>query len=433
MNRDFRLFWTGQATSAFGSVLTTVALPLVAVRQLGASPAQMGLLIAAGTVPLLMFGLLIAAWVDRLPRRRPYLIAGDLLSAATLGWLIVGLATGRLPLWALAIAVFVLGLIGVMVESAYFAHLRSLVGDDDIVGSRARLQAGEQTGGVLARALAGPAVVIGAVLPFAIDALSFLVSAATLLLIRKPETRRPAAGGRLLDVSELGAGLTILRRDAFLRRMTPFVVGQQIVAGVTLALAAPFLLDVLDVPTAMYGLVYVFLGVAAIAGSAAATRWASRVESRRLAALAYLGTGAATLILPFAGGPLPLAIVLAAAGIGLPYFFGAIANVGLTAFVTAAVAEDKLGRVAVGLQLVAGAALVAGSLAGGFIAQYIGVRATLLLAAALSVGTLAILRPLLPRSGRDDREDVVAAPAEISRAQAGRAHRPGRRETARSV
>ena len=121
------------------------------------------------------------------------------------------------------------------------------------------------------------------------------------------------------------------------------------------------------------------------------------MDARRLAVSAYLGVALATLLLPFAGGSLPVATAVAAAGIGLPYFFGAIANVGLTAYVTTNVDEDKLGRVAIGLQVVAGAALILGSVAGGLIAEQIGVRSTLWVAAALSAPTLAILRPLLHR------------------------------------
>src|ERR1700733_12273825 len=149
MNRDFRFFWTGQVTSAFGSAFTAVALPLVAVRWLGASPAQLGLLVAAGTVPLLLFGLLLGMLVDRLPRRRPCLIACDFLGAATLACVAAGAAAGWLTLWGLAIAQFVLGLTGVITESAYFVHLRSLVEENDVVRARARLQGGQHTGVVL--------------------------------------------------------------------------------------------------------------------------------------------------------------------------------------------------------------------------------------------------------------------------------------------
>lgn len=410
MKRDFRVFWAGQVTSAFGSAFTTVALPLVAVRWLDASPAQMGLLVAIASLPLLLFGLLIATWIDRLPRRRPLLVGCDLVAAATLASLFAGCAAGRLTLVVLAVAVFVLGLVGVTAESAYFVHLRSLVRDEHVVHARARLQGGEQAAAVLARVLAGPTAAVSAALPFALDCLSCVVSAVSLLLIRESEPRRRPTAGGPPDWREVAAGLTVLYREGFFRRMTPFFVGQQLVAGVTLALSAPFLLKVLEIPTWGYGSVFVFLGVASVTGSTVAARLAHRVDPRRLAVLAYLGAAMATMLLPFAGGAMPIAIVLAALGIGLPYFFGAIANVGLTGFITVTVEEQKLGRAGVGLQVVSAAALVAGSLGGGLAAAQIGVRSTLWLAATLSAVTLIVLRPLLRTHGRQLPEKSAIGP-----------------------
>lgn len=412
MTSDFRLFWAGQVTSAFGSVFTAVAMPLVAVRYLGASPVQVGVLVAAASLPLLLFGLLIAAWVDRLPRRRPYLIGCDLVAAAALACVMIGLATDRLTVWGLGVFVFVLGVLGVIIESAYFVHLRSLIGDGDTVRARARLQGGEHAGGVLGRALSGPAVVVGTVVPFLIDLASYLVSALSLALIKEPEPRRPTRETGRVSWRELGAGLGLLFREPFLRRLTPFVIGQQIVAGMILAALPSFLLTVLDVPTSLYGVMFVFLGVAAVAGTAVAGRLADRVEARRLTVLAYLGVAVTTLLLPFAGGVLAIAVGLAALGIGLPYFFGAIANIGLTAFVTVTVDEEKLGRAGVSLQLVSVAALVSGSLVGGLLAEQIGIRPTLWIAALLSIATLVVLWPLLraARQSASAPSDAVSKP-----------------------
>lgn len=402
MNRDFRFFWTGQVTSTFGSAFTVVALPLVAIRRLGASPAKMGLLVAAGTLPLLLFGLVLGMWVDRLSRRRPCLIGCELLAAATIACVAAGAVSGWLTIWGLGIAQFVLGLLSVITESAYFVHLRSLVRDDKgVVRARARLQGGEHAGAVLGRALAGPAAAVAAVIPFAIDCASYLLSAVSLLLIRAPERRRPATHGRPSGWRELVAGLAVIYREGFLRRMMPFVVGQQIVAGMTVALCGPFVLKVLKVPTSMYGLVFVFLGLAAVAGSAAAGRLAGRVDPRGLTVLAYAGVALSSMLLPFAGGALPVAMGLAAIGIGLPSFFGALANVGVTGFITVAVSEEKLGRTGVGLQLLSGAGLLAGAMAGGLAAQQFGIRPTLWLAAGISAATLLLLPPLLKERGRE--------------------------------
>lgn len=63
------LVWTGESISRLGSEVTLVAMPLTAILVLGASPTQMGLLMAAGYLPAAGLGLLAGVWVDRIPRR----------------------------------------------------------------------------------------------------------------------------------------------------------------------------------------------------------------------------------------------------------------------------------------------------------------------------------------------------------------------------
>ena len=76
-HRDFLLLWGGQSVSRIGDQFTGLAVPYMAAYILGASPAEMGLLGAAGTVPFLLFGLLVGVWVDR-RQRRSVLILADL-------------------------------------------------------------------------------------------------------------------------------------------------------------------------------------------------------------------------------------------------------------------------------------------------------------------------------------------------------------------
>src|SRR2546427_2213039 len=74
-HRDFLLLWGGQSVSRIGDQFTGLAVPYMAAYVLLASPAEMGLLGAAGTVPFLLFGLLGRGWVDRPPRPSGLLLA----------------------------------------------------------------------------------------------------------------------------------------------------------------------------------------------------------------------------------------------------------------------------------------------------------------------------------------------------------------------
>src|SRR2546425_2486618 len=81
---DFLKLWLGQTISELGSRISREGLPLAAVLMLGATPFQMGLLAALSGLATLVFGLIAGVWVDRL-RRRPILIAADILRALVLG------------------------------------------------------------------------------------------------------------------------------------------------------------------------------------------------------------------------------------------------------------------------------------------------------------------------------------------------------------
>ena len=66
-NRAFTRLWVAHVTSGAGTAITNVALPLAAVLVLGATPTEMGLLAAAGSLPNLLFGLVAGVWIDRVP------------------------------------------------------------------------------------------------------------------------------------------------------------------------------------------------------------------------------------------------------------------------------------------------------------------------------------------------------------------------------
>ena len=76
-HRDFLLLWLGQSVSRLGDQFTGLAIPVIAVYVLAAGPLEMGFLGFTGTLPFLLFGLLVGVWVDR-RQRRSVLIRADL-------------------------------------------------------------------------------------------------------------------------------------------------------------------------------------------------------------------------------------------------------------------------------------------------------------------------------------------------------------------
>jgi MFS family permease len=410
MRHDFRLFWLGQTSSIFGSLFTTTAIALVAVRFLGATPTQTGLLVAAASITPLLLGIPIGALADRLNRPRRVLIGCDLLGMACVGLLAAGLWLHWASVWWLIALNVVLGGITLIVETVYFLHLRGIVAKDELVVARARLQTGEFGAGVLGRAVVGPVIAAaGGAVAFVIDAASYLVSAVSLIGLRTPEQRRPPgarppSGGML-------AGLRAMWDHGFLRSVAGFLAVQGLAAGAVSALTAQFLITVLKLPTAVYGLPFLFVGVCGMAGSLVAARLAKRGTGiRTMTAGGFIASALAAALLPLARGPVALAVVLSGLGIALPIFFGAIANVGMTSVLTTEVPENVLGRAVAGMQTLMTFVSLAGAVGGGVLGGAVGVHPALWVATAVSVAGLPLAVPMV-RASRPAPQSAGPRPA----------------------
>src|SRR6201996_3903669 len=217
--RDFGLLWAGESISGFGSAITTVALPLVAVSPLHASVGMVALLTAASWLPWLLIGLPAGTWIDRWPRRRT-LLAADLVSAAVLAAVPVAAWAGVLNVALLLAAVLAAGTSSVFFTLAFNAYLPHLLPSGDRLEGNAKLQtsaaaaqvAGPGLGGLLFQAA-------GSVCGLLIDALTFLVSAACLLSLRTGPEPRPARTHRPSMIRQIAEGLGYFRADGFMLPM----------------------------------------------------------------------------------------------------------------------------------------------------------------------------------------------------------------------
>src|SRR4051794_614991 len=221
---DFLRYWTGHSVSQLGAAVTQVALPLVALLTLSASSAQIGLLRAAEFLPYLLLTLPAGALVDRV-RRRPLMVACDLERAAVL--LLVPLAAwlGHLSLPLLVAVTAAAGAATVLFDVAYLSVLPSLVRRDQVVAANAALETSRSAAGVLGPGLGGALVSwlrpAGVLL---VDAASYLVSAGSLLLLRRPEPRpEQPADARPRGWRAAGLGLVQLRASPVLRPVTVYM------------------------------------------------------------------------------------------------------------------------------------------------------------------------------------------------------------------
>lgn len=408
--RDLNLYWWGQTASAFGAVFTSIAVPVVAVLHLNASPGQIALISAASTLPVLLLGLPMGMLADRVTRPRRTLLTLDTVSAAAVGLMALGLAHGSIRIWWLIMFSLVQGCVSLVVEIVYFIHLRQLCEQGEIGRQRARLQAGEFVAGFIGRLLVGPTIVVfGGAVALLIDAASYLLSAAALLSMRRAALApRTSAAAARITLTAMGAGARFLLGRPFHRGLSVFIMVGAATGAAAGTLTAPFLLRTVHVPTSAYGLVFAMIGLMGLAGSTAAGRIVRPGrDPRRLALTAFTAGIGCALLLPLSSGPLAVAMACAALGLGLPIFFGAIANVALSPVIVADVPEEEIGRAMATLRVVAGTAGLVGALLGGLLGDRYGVREALWIVNVVGFGSILLVLPNALRAARN----LNAAPA----------------------
>jgi MFS family permease len=418
--RDLSLYWWGQTTSAFGSVFSAVAMPIIAVVYLGASPVQMGLISAAAIVPMMLFSLPAGALADRIRRPRRTLMLLDLVSALAVGALAAGVATHSATIaWLIGLNM-VGGLTSVLLEVIYFLHLNQLAGAPNIGTARARLQAGAYGAAMLGRLLVGPAIVLaGPASALSVDAISYLLSIAALLGMTPAEPVRPAprpesGGGLRATLREMGGGLSFFVGDAFHRSVLIFLLVPSTAMAGAGVLTAPFLLRVVHVPTAAYGTLFIGSSLLGLAGSKVAGRvLGPGHDPRRVLLITFTAGAVCSLLLPLSFGPLPVAAACAALGLAVPVFFGAITNVALSPVLVADVEEGAMGRTMAMLQLFGAASGLIGSLGGGLLGSWLGVREAILTLDGGALAAIALCLPQAARAARRLREQTRPAPADL--------------------
>ncbi|MBZ4018711.1 MFS transporter [Streptomyces purpurogeneiscleroticus] len=190
--RDFGKLWAGQSASLLGDQFMVLALPLLAVVTLDASPAQAALIPMFLFGPFLVLGLPAGAIIERVPRRTAMIIC-DALQAVCFGLIALLALTGHLSLVVLLALVGVAGCGTVFFQVAYTSYLPVLfTGTRKLQRGNARLFLSESVSKSLGPVLAGPVIAfIGVVAAVAVNSLTFALSVLAVLWIRTREPRLP--------------------------------------------------------------------------------------------------------------------------------------------------------------------------------------------------------------------------------------------------
>ena len=292
-----------------------LALPLTAILTLDATPAQLGILTAAATLPSLLVSLPAGAWVDRL-RRRPVLIGADLGRALLLGSIPLAAVLGLLRIEYLYLVAALASALTVFFNVAADSYLPALIPRRQLVEGNSKLAASESlaqiagpgVGGVLVQLITAPLAIL-------VDAGSFLVSALCLRFIRTAEPAPPTGDQEQRIWHEIGEGLRLLAREPVLRAFAGCSGTLNGFGGIGDALFRLYALRHLAMSPALLGTIYALGSVAWLFGAVLVNRVTLRLGPGPTMLLGALLIGVANLLVPLAGVLLEAALPLLA---GLP-------------------------------------------------------------------------------------------------------------------
>ncbi|WLQ34264.1 MFS transporter [Streptomyces castrisilvae] len=393
-DRRFTRFWAGNTVSQFGDRITELALPLIAVSALGASANQVAWLTALIWAPNLL-GIFLGAWVDQRPRKRRLMVLADVLRAAVLLSLPVAYVLGTVTLPQLYLVAVLAGAGEVLFNTAYPPFFVRLVPRTSYVDANSKIStsrsasyvAGPAIGGALIQALTAPVAIV-------VDALTFLVSA--VLIGRIPVQEEAPTTGEAAPplLRRAREGLAFVVRHPVLRaslgcattvNFFTFVAGS--------GLVVLFATRGLGLSAGAIGLALGIGATGALLGAVSAPRISRRIGIGRGILVGAVLFPAPIALAAVADGPLWLRAATLAGSEFLSGFGVMLFDINLNSLQAAVIPDHLRSRVAGAFGTVNYGVRPLGAVAGGALATLLGLRPTLLIAAAGGCLSLLWLLP----------------------------------------
>lgn len=401
-SRAFPYLWLGHLVSFLGSSVTMVILPVL-VYSLTGSTTTMGLVMAAYMLPNVIMLPVSGHIVDRYDRVRIMMLADIARFAVMITTAVLSL-TGVLSIPVLYVLVACYGLLDGLFQPAYAAVRATVFTADIRVAANSLTQITTQSVRLIGPALGGLLIThLSAGVGFGIDAFTYLISLFCLVYLRRVMTLRlqPAAAKESALLAHPAAavsppphwkddfieGINVLRSQPWLWiTILAFCFVNICYTGV-ISVLLPWLFKVHHGwPPYIYGLAFTFSGVGAIV---AGLLYGLRPKWSHRGILAYGGamiSGAALLLLPFAGTPAAAVGLFALEGFGL-MIFGLIWEISLQELVP----KEAFGRVA-SLDLFGSFALLpVGYIFVGWLADLIGGIPTIIIFSSLGLSCVALV------------------------------------------
>ncbi len=403
-HRDFRNLFLGQSASAVGDQVVIVALALYITQRTG-SPTDLGLVLAAQSLPLVALLLFGGVWADRLPRQRIMIIT-DLVRAALHATLAALILAGGASVAEMIVIEALFGAARAFFQPAYTGLLPQTISSALVQDARALSESTANVAILVGPAL-GTALVLGlgAGAAFSFDAATFVISA---VLLNRVRPRSVGAGrDRRSVVHELRVGWREVRSRPWVWATVAAFAGAVLCAYAQWYALAPVVARDIYGSAGLFGVLESVAGAGAVTGALVGVKWR---PARPLLVGLLLSLAWPVQVVAFALAT-PLALVFAlsfAAGFGFSLFgvwweTALVRNVPASALSRVS-SYDWMGSLAL---LPLGFAL-AGPLAAAF-----GARTVLGIGSALAFAMLALA--LLPRSTRELSGREAASAEQLAR------------------
>jgi MFS family permease len=313
--RDFFNLFLGQAASTIGDRIVFVALALY-VTDIG-SPTDVGVVLAAATLPLVGFLLIGGVWADRLPRNQVMIVA-DLVRFGLHATLAALIFADAVQIWHIVVIEALFGTAEAFFRPAYTGLVPQTVPEEMIQDAKAAGGTVETVAEFAGPALATALVLgLGAGWAFALDAATFLVSAFFLTRVRPRERGTPPERQTVLE--ELREGYAEVRSRAWIWvTVVAFAVALLLSFGPWTTLGPTIAEDEYG-STGVFGLLAAAMGAGTMLGALLGFRWRP-LHPMRIGFLWTLPWPAVTAAFALGAPLLVLVPLFAAAGVGLALF-----------------------------------------------------------------------------------------------------------------
>jgi MFS family permease len=381
-DRDFLTLWAGQTLSVFGSAVSMLALPSVAILLLHAAAWQLGVLEALGYAAFPVLGLVVGVLADRMPRKR-IMIAADILRVLALGSIPLAAARGFLSFAQLATVALITGIGSVFFEISYQSYLPAIVEKRELSRANTRLETTRSAAQIAGNGLAGLLIsTFGAALAVGVDAFSFVCSIVSLLAIRGREAPHArAAGTRDGFFDALRAGVACVFESPVLRTIAGCTATINFGTSMLSAVFLIFAYRDLHVSAVTLGLVLACANVGFI-GAAFATRLTRRFGLGTTLGASILCGGIAPLLLPLARYGAPIAVLFISEL--LQTCATPIYNINQVSLRQTIVPHELQGRMNATMRTLVWGTMPFGALAGGALGSLLGIVPTIIIAGGIA-------------------------------------------------